>query len=693
MAAKWMVAAKKADFEKIAKECGISPILARLIRNREVVGSLATTRYLTATTDNLYSPQLLPDAERAVALLREKIAQGRRIRIIGDYDVDGVCSSYILYAALRRLGAAVDVVLPERLTDGYGMNERMIEAAAADGVDTIVTCDNGIAAAQPVALAKEKGMTVIVTDHHEVPFTEAADGTKTYRLPPADAVVDPKRIDAETGRTYYPFPEICGAVVAYKLMQALLEAQGDERAASARRWLEENLLPFCALATVCDVMPLQNENRIIVRYGLQGMTAVPNPGLRALLAVNDLADGPVTCYHAGFILGPCLNASGRLETAKKALALFTGEALPEEEEAACGKTAAAHTAASGAQLVGTSQPETAAEPSGGGQGDNAAQPSGGETEDAAESPAPARKKRRGRRSNAEIELEKLTAQWTASEEAARCSEAYREAYLTALRRAEELKALNHSRKTMTAKGVEEAVAAVETGGLLRNAVLVVYLPDCHESLAGIIAGKVRERYSRPAFVLTPAEDGTVKGSGRSTEKYDMYAGLTACKDLFLKFGGHKMAGGLTLPADKIEAFSERINAHCTLTEADFCEVLHLDMELPTSHVTTALTQELEKLEPCGNGNRKPLFACRSLIVYNMRIMGQTGNALKLTLRDREGHYVDALHFGDASAALKEIEAKRRGARAAVMDVVYYPQLHTWRGQTSLQFVVRDYRLH
>ncbi len=650
MAAKWMVSAKKADFNEIGATCGISPVTARLIRNRDVVGVAATKKYLEGTLENLYNPTLLPDMETAADLLEQKIKEQKKIRIIGDYDVDGVCSSYILYAALQHLGAVVDVVLPERLTDGYGMNERMIREAKEQEVDTILTCDNGIAAAAPVALAKELGMTVIVTDHHEVPFTEE-DGVKTYLLPAADAIVDPKRIDPETGRSVYPFPEICGAAVAYKLMQVMMPEE--------QEWITEHLLSFCALATVCDVMPLQGENRIFVKYGLKRMADTPNLGMKALLAVNELLDTELTCYHAGFILGPCLNASGRLETARRALALFTGEEIPEENEEE----------QEGQEEQDKTQEETAGEES--------------------EKPAVAavKKPRKKRVTKAQKELEKYTEESTAyiAAEDAREYERY-------LRSAQELKILNQSRKSMTIQGLEQAIKQTEEKNLCDNPILVVYLPECHESLAGIIAGRLREHYSRPAFVLTDAEDGNVKGSGRSTEKYDMYAGMNGCADLFVKFGGHKMAGGLTLPKENVELFAKRINENCGLQPEDLCEVLHLDMELPVSHMTAELTKEFELLEPCGNGNRKPMFACRSLVVYNMRAMGQKNNALKLTLRDKEGHYVDALYFGDAARTMKEVEKHRHGTRGAVMDIVYYPQLHTWRGQTSLQFVIQDFRL-
>lgn len=650
MAAKWMVSAKKADFNEIGATCGISPVTARLIRNRDVVGVAATKKYLEGTLENLYNPTLLPDMETAADLLEQKIKEQKKIRIIGDYDVDGVCSSYILYAALQHLGAVVDVVLPERLTDGYGMNERMIREAKEQEVDTILACDNGIAAAAPVALAKELGMTVIVTDHHEVPFTEE-DGVKTYLLPAADAIVDPKRIDPETGRSVYPFPEICGAAVAYKLMQVMMPEE--------QEWITEHLLSFCALATVCDVMPLQGENRIFVKYGLKRMADTPNLGMKALLAVNELLDTELTCYHAGFILGPCLNASGRLETARRALALFTGEEIPEENEEE----------QEGQEEQDKTQEETAGEES--------------------EKPAVAavKKPRKKRVTKAQKELEKYTEESTAyiAAEDAREYERY-------LRSAQELKILNQSRKSMTIQGLEQAIKQTEEKNLCDNPILVVYLPECHESLAGIIAGRLREHYSRPAFVLTDAEDGNVKGSGRSTEKYDMYAGMNGCADLFVKFGGHKMAGGLTLPKENVELFAKRINENCGLQPEDLCEVLHLDMELPVSHMTAELTKEFELLEPCGNGNRKPMFACRSLVVYNMRAMGQKNNALKLTLRDKEGHYVDALYFGDAARTMKEVEKHRHGTRGAVMDIVYYPQLHTWRGQTSLQFVIQDFRL-
>ena len=469
---KWIVTAKRADFNRISQECGISPILARLIRNRDVIGTDGTMRFLKGGLKDLYDPRLLPDAEKAAEILARKIREGKRIRIIGDYDVDGICSSYILWYSLCQFGGHADAVLPERLTDGYGINERLVRDAADHGVDTILTCDNGIAASDPLRTAGELGMTVIVTDHHEVPFKVQPDGTRSWIIPPAQAVVDPKIPTEVTGAEPYPFPDICGAVVAYKLCMLLADRIYGGTSGPEYRELERYLLPFAGLATVCDVMPLREENRILVREGLEEAAVSRNPGLQALLRVTGLAGTRLNCYHAGFMIGPCLNATGRLDSAHRGLELFM------ERDAA-----------------------------------------------------------------------------------------------SALRTAQQLKDLNDSRKSMTLEGTAAAEELIEKEHLADRKIMVLLLRDCHESLAGIIAGRIKESRHRPVFVLTDTGDGILKGSGRSVENYDMYAGMNACEDLFIKYGGHKMAAGLTMKEENLAEFSRRVEENCSLREEDLQEVI------------------------------------------------------------------------------------------------------------------------
>lgn len=591
--AKWMVSARKADFRKIAQECGISIILARLIRNRGVIGAEATDRYLHAALSDLHAPNLLPDADRTVNMLSEAIESRKHIRIIGDYDVDGICSTYIFLHVLGSCGADADAVLPDRIIDGYGLNERMVRDAIKEDVQVILTCDNGIAAADALSLAGDSGIVTLVTDHHEVPFTLEENGTRTYHLPPAQAVCDPKCINPDTGKTDYPFPEICGAVVAFKISDLLLQKLCPER----RKDILDELLPFCALATVCDVMPLQDENRILVREGLARAKETDNEGLRALIDVTGLSGKEITCYHAGFVLGPCLNATGRLDSATRALELFC-------------------------------------------QTDRS----------------------------------------------------------KALRMAQELKDLNESRKSMTAQGVEMARRQMQERHT-DDRVLVLYLPQCHESLAGIIAGRIREQYSRPTFVLTRTENGTVKGSGRSVDAYDMYEGMSRCSDLFIQFGGHKMAGGLSLEEKNVDAFRKRVNENCRLTREELCDTIHIDMELPPRYIDIAATEEMQLLEPCGNGNPRPLFVTRDITLRRIRVLGKQQNVLRVTAEDAEGCVLDLIRFEDAEIFRGKICADGqssawddllRGAGNVTINMVYYPDINEWRGRKSLQFVVQAY---
>ncbi|MBO5564876.1 MAG: single-stranded-DNA-specific exonuclease RecJ [Lachnospiraceae bacterium] len=588
---KWMVSAKKADFEKIAETFQISPVLARLLVNRGLTTEREISYYLEGKMADLHAPALLPDAEKAAGILRDKIHAGKKICIIGDYDVDGICASHILSHVLQRLGADVETMLPDRITDGYGMNQRMVTEACTRGVDTILTCDNGIAASVPIKVAKQLKLTVIVTDHHEVPFEITQDGERKQILPPADAIVNPKVISEEG---VYPFPEICGALVAYKLMDLLMKQMlvGD------REDILRSLSPFAAMATICDVMPLVSENRIIVKEGLREMPKTDNAGLQALLEVTELNGKEISAYHTGFILGPCLNASGRLDNAIRAFSLFHTKTREE-----------------------------------------------------------------------------------------------------ALKAAQELKDLNDSRKSMTLKGVELAEKSIEAGHLLENNVLVVYLPSTHESLAGIIAGRLKEKYSCPVFVLTDAEDGLIKGSGRSIESYDMYAELSAVSDLFVRFGGHKMAAGLTLEKKNMAQFIKRINENCTLTPADMEAVIHIDMELPPGLFTIETVKEFAKLEPCGKENERPVFATRDLLIREIRIMGKTRNVAKLLCRDQTGKNVECMYFSDPSGleftldnAFGEgtFERLLLGSGTQVrVKMAFYPGINEWRGEENLQFVIVD----
>ena len=594
--AKWMVYQKKENFRAIADACGISQVLARLIRNRDVIGIDETRRFLYGTLSDLHDPRLLPDMEKAVSLLGDKIRRGAAVRVIGDYDVDGICASYILMHALGICGAQADVVLPDRVRDGYGMNPQMAEDAAQDGIGVILTCDNGIAAAEAVRAAKDADICVVVTDHHEVPFEEGEDGVRKYLLPPADAVVDPKVRDSRTGEMEYPFPDICGAVVAWKLAGLLME----DLAPARKDDVLGDLLPFCALATVCDVMPLQDENRILVREGLRRAVHTTNTGLRSLLVVNGLEGKPLSTYHAGFVIGPCLNATGRLDNAERALALFM-EDDPSE----------------------------------------------------------------------------------------------------ALRSAQKLRELNDSRKSLTEQGVLQALDRIREDHLLDRRILVIFLPDCHESLAGIIAGRIRERFSRPVFVLTRTEEGLVKGSGRSIEAYDMFASMTAVKECFTKFGGHKMAAGLSMKEEDIPLLRERLEEGCSLREEDLTEVLHIDMELPPVLWTLDMTEELNLLDPCGMANPKPVFAARGIRLHSLRIMGRGQNVLRMEAEDARGARLTLIWFCEADRFQEMVrEAVGPGAWDALYagradlsaSIVYYPDINEWRGRKSLQFVIKDMKI-
>lgn len=568
---KWMVAAKRADFKGIGERFGIDQVTARIIRNRDVIGEKAIEKYLHGSRKDFYSPWLLKDMEKAVAILQEKIENRNRIRIIGDYDIDGVMSTYILLESLRGLGCDVDMMIPNRITDGYGINEHLIEQAWQEGRDTIITCDNGIAAVTQIRKAKDLGMTVIVTDHHEVPF-EDLEGERKEILPPADAIVNPKQKACS-----YPFAGLCGAVVAMKVMEALYEKMAPEVD------LVDKMLPFAGIATIGDVMDLQDENRILVKEGLQRLHHTTNLGLQELIRVNNLEPENISPYHIGFILGPCLNASGRLDTAKRALQLLLADS---REEAAV--------------LAG------------------------------------------------------------------------------------DLKNLNESRKEMTAQGLEKAIEQVESTSMMEDTVLVVFLPECHESLAGIIAGRLRERYHKPSFVLTRGEEG-VKGSGRSIESYSMYEKLCECKEYLIKFGGHPMAAGLSLEEENVERFRRKLNEQSGLTEEDLVEKVTIDVPMPIHYIRKDLVQELSLLEPFGKGNEKPLFAQKNLWVSQMRVFGKSRNVVKMRLTDENGYPMDGVYFGNGDEFAEEGRGKRK------ISIVYYPDINMYQGRESLQVIIRHYQ--
>lgn len=584
---RWVLLRKSADFEAIGKKYHISPRLACLIRNRDIIGEEEIHQYLNGTITDLYDGMLMKDMDKALDILREKIAGQQKLRVIGDYDIDGINASYILLEGLERLGADVDCDIPNRITDGYGLNIDLIERAYDDGIDTIVTCDNGIAAADEIAYGKQLGMTIIVTDHHEVPYCED-DGRKTYRLPLADAVIDPKQPGCE-----YPFKGLCGAAIAYKLVEALCESMG--------RDVDDldDLIENAAIATVGDVMDLEGENRILVKEGLQMLGRTRNQGLRSLMECTGVQKDQIRAYHIGFVLGPCLNASGRLDTAKRALKLLRAKDKKEADI-----------------LAG------------------------------------------------------------------------------------ELKALNDSRKDLTDAAVKQAIELVETTAVGQDKVLVIYLPGCHESIAGIVAGRIREIYYKPVFVLTDAEEG-IKGSGRSIEAYSMYEELSKCQKLLTRYGGHKLAAGLSLEKENIERLRYMLNANCTLQEEDLAEKVVIDMEMPFSCVTEELVQELSLLEPFGKGNTKPVFAAKSVEILSGKILGKNKNVLKLQVQDSAGTQIEAMYFQHIDQFLSEleenygvfeVESMLAGKKNhIILMLTYYPGMNEYMGKKTPQIVITHFR--
>ena len=567
---KWMVYNKKADFQKIGSEFGIDPVIARLIRNRDIQDMKEIRSYLYGTLAEIPSPWKMKDMERAVQILQKKITQKKKIRIIGDYDIDGVTATCILLKGLKRLNANVDTYIPDRVKDGYGMHEQLIDKALEDGIDTILTCDNGIAAAAEIEYAKKEGLTVIVTDHHDIPFRDTEDG-RIWIIPKADAVVNPKQNDC-----LYPNKNICGAVVAWKLIWALYERLGID---SDEIW---DFLELAAIATVGDVMDLQGENRIIVKEGLKKLSSTSFEGLKALICVNNLEGAEITAYHVGFVIGPCINASGRLDTAARSLELLLADNMED-----------------------------------------------------------------------------------------------------AMKIADDLYDLNQSRKAMTEQGKEQAIQSIEENNLGKDRVLVVYLPDCHESLAGIIAGRIREAYNKPVFVLTKGADG-VKGSGRSIEAYSMYEELVKCSDLLTQFGGHPMAAGLSMEEKNVELFRRRLNDNCTLTEQDLIPKIMIDVPMPISYLSKKLTEQLKVLEPFGKGNSKPLFAQKNLRAVGIRVLGRNRNVAKMLLIDENGIKMDAVYFGEAQEFVDFVQAHD------TISVTYYPEINVFQGRENLQVVIKNY---
>ncbi|MBE5867299.1 MAG: single-stranded-DNA-specific exonuclease RecJ [Lachnospiraceae bacterium] len=584
---KWMVAAKKADFDRWAAQFRISPVVARILRNRELTEESAIEKFLHGKLEDCYAPWLMKDMDKAVTAISQAVEQGKFIRVIGDYDVDGICSAYILTKGLEFLGAKVDTAIPHRIHDGYGLNDHLIEIANEDGVGLIVTCDNGIAASAQIALANSLGIDVVVTDHHEVPYVQNEDGSRQEVLPSALAVVDPKRSDCE-----YPFKGICGGVVAFKVIQALVEHRGLQ--AEAHELIEE-LLEFAALATVCDVMELADENRILVKEGLKRMQNSRNIGLKALMEVNGLEPAKISAYHLGFVIGPCLNATGRLDTAKQALAL-----LQSKEHGA------------------------------------------------------------------------------------------------AMMAAQELLELNTSRKNLTLQGVEEAEEYLLVNAMTEDKVLVIFLPEVHESLAGIIAGRIREHYNKPTFILTRGEEG-VKGSGRSIETYHMYEAMTEVKELFTKYGGHKLAAGLSMKEEDVEKLRLKLNENCKLTEEDFVPVVHIDVPMPLAYASEQLAEELSCLEPFGVGNPKPLFAQKGLHFVSASKMGASGTCARFRVRTPEGTTEQMVLFRGIEEFEKLLDNKYgEGSTKRLYDgdgdyemsVVYQLGINAYRGRREKQLVIQ-----
>ncbi|MBE5903268.1 MAG: single-stranded-DNA-specific exonuclease RecJ [Pseudobutyrivibrio sp.] len=585
---KWILQRKAADYKGLSEKLNVDPVIVRLMVNRGLLTYEEMEEYLHPTLDNFPDPHLFADMDEACGLLMDAIDEGVKIRVVGDYDVDGIMSTYILTSAIKEVGGDVDYAVPHRMVDGYGINPEMVQAAFDDGVRFIITCDNGIAAASAVDLAKKLGMTFVVTDHHEVPFETGEDGSVVQKLPDADAVVDPKRNDCG-----YPFKGICGAQVAWKLVDVLFEFVGLDKE------MADKYLQFASIATVCDVMELKGENRATVYHGLKSIENTDNVGLNALLARNELKGKPLSCYHLGFIIGPCLNASGRLDTASKAI-----ELLFEEDSA------------------------------------------------------------------------------------------------KALASANELVELNSQRKNMTQIGIDKAMDIIENSDIKNQKVLVIYIPELHESLAGIVAGRIRETYNKPVLVITDAEDGA-KGSGRSIPAYNMFEELTAVKDVFTKFGGHPMAAGVSLPTDKIDELRDRLNSNCKLTEDDMQEIIKIDCDMPLSYMTESLVDSIDMLAPFGTGNTKPLFALKNVEIKGASFMGKEGQFLRLNVGTENGGNMTALMFRNVLEFQQAVSDKygddtlqrlfSGNTNDVKMDIIYEPSINEYRGNRSIQIMVENFK--
>ncbi len=569
---KWRVYSKKADFDAIGSRFNIDPVTARIIRNRDVTDMENVDMYLNGTLDRLHDPMMMKDMDKAVSVIASSIRDNKHIRIIGDYDIDGICSIYILFKGLKICGADVDYEVPDRITDGYGINENLIKQAYEAGVEVIITCDNGIAAASQIDYANELGMTVVITDHHDVPYEETDNGRR-YIIPKAAAVVDPKQNDCR-----YPFKMLCGAGIAYKFIDCMVKEfqTGDS--------VMPELLQFAAIATVGDIVDLLDENRIIVKEGLKLIANTGNYGLNALMAVTGVSRESINAYHIGFVLGPCLNASGRLDSAKRALKMLV-------------------------------------------------------TDDRAE----------------------------------------------AERHAGELKDLNEERKKLTSEAVDKAVDMVENSSLKDDKVLVIFLPDCHESIAGIVAGRIREKYYKPVIVLTRGEQ-EAKGSARSIESYNMFEKLSECKDLFTRFGGHPMAAGLSLPEENIPEFRRRINEHCNLSEEDLTETVWIDVPMPLEYINEKLILELDGLEPFGKANPKPVFADKNISIRNIRAIGKDKQYTRMTIAKDSGMVIDAVGF--FSCTELETVYNKNGR----ISCTYYPEINEFRDKKQIQVCVTGYRI-
>lgn len=589
MEEKWFLQTKRADFYALGEKFHIDPVIARIIRNRNIITEEEFEQYLYGDLDSLQDPYLLKDAKKTVEILLQKQKQGKKVRIISDYDVDGIISNYILWKGMTNCGIDVDFKIPNRVLDGYGINKRLISEAKEDGIDTIITCDNGIAAIPEIAYAKELGLTVLVTDHHDIPY-EFVDGRKEYLASVADAIVNPKQVDCS-----YPYDKLCGAAVAMKVMQILYQEMGFAPNAY------EEFIPYCAIATVCDVVDLTKENRSLVRIGLQKLPYVENLGLQSLIELCGLSGKKITSYHLGFVIGPCMNATGRLESAEWAVSLL-------------------------------------------------------------------------------MESDPLKARALA----------------------QKLKDLNEARKQMTLDGVELGYHCIEEEGLDKDKVLVVFLPDCHESLAGIIAGRIRERYYKPTIVLTHSGE-EVKGSGRSIEGYSMFEKLNEVKDLLLKFGGHPMAAGMSLLEENVDEFRRRLNKNANLSEEDLTKKILIDVPMPIDYIHETLIKQLDLLEPFGKENPKPIFAEKDLCIVSARKIGKNQNFLKLRLQNASGKSLDALLFQDVesfdarieslygSTAVNDMYSGRN--QSIKVSCTYYPDINEYQGRTSIQIIIQNYKIN